>query len=104
MAKDLVLVHPPVPVKVGVERLRVAELFIAAFLATSTFHMIDGKEFVLRDSAAWALAPAAVFDQDTLANSACALSGSLSSCLFAVAFVRGVFLCIMRALTVTFVI
>ena len=78
-----------------VERLRVVEFLFPAFLGPATFNVVNHEEFILRDLAAWALVLAAVFNQDPLANTACALSGSLSSYSFAVVFVRGVFLCIM---------
>jgi hypothetical protein len=69
--------------------------------------VVNHEKFVLSNTAAWALAPATVFNQDPLANSACTFSGSLSSQSFAVVLVRGVFLCgvlALRGSTLTFVI
>jgi hypothetical protein len=104
IAKELILGRLLVLVEVVVKGLGVGELLLPAFLGPATLNVVNHEEFILRDLAAWALALAAVFNQDTLANTACALSGPLSSCSFAVVFVRGVFLCIVRTLTVTFVL
>jgi hypothetical protein len=81
-----------------VEGLRVVELLLAAFFGAATLNVVNHEKFVLPNSAAWTLAPATVFDQDPLANTTRAFSGSLANS-FAVALsvFRGEFLCVMRA-------
>jgi hypothetical protein len=93
IAEDLILGRLPVFIEEVVEGLRVVEFLLPAFSGAATLHVVNHQKFVLSNSAAWALTPAAVLDQDTLANSACAFSGSLAnSFAIALSVLRGEFL------------